>query len=271
MTAHATPAPGSRWADELRVALDVAARAGDLVVGLQDRLVSIEHKSATDVVTEADHQAEAPIIGALRSAFPGDAFLAEESGRSAGAGAGSGRTWVVDPIDGTVNYANGIPFYCVSIALVEAGRPVVGVVRDPIRGEAFAAVADGPATLGGRPIRASSKGRLRDYVISLGLKGDRVVDRWPSIRSAIRVPRSLGSAALSLAYVANGRFDAYIQQTGLSSWDIAAAGLIAERAGARVTDAVGGPWFDLGAATGSIGLVAAPPRHHGRILALLLG
>jgi len=259
----------SAWTDELRLALEIAARAGDLVVGLQDRLVAIEHKSATDVVTEADHQAEALIIDALRSRFPGDAFLAEESGRSIASGASTGRTWVVDPLDGTVNYANGIPLYCVSIALVEAGRPVVGVVRDPIRGESFAAVADGAATLDGRPIHASSKDRLRDCVISLAVKGDRVVERWPRIRSAVRVPRALGTAALSLAYVANGRFDVFVQQTGLSPWDIAAAGLIAERAGAVVTDAVGGSWFDLDAPDRSIGLVAAPPRHHSAIIALL--
>jgi myo-inositol-1(or 4)-monophosphatase len=267
--APSDPAVPSAWADELRLALDVAARAGLLAVGLQDRLVSIEHKSATDVVTEADHQAEALIIGALRSAFPGDSFLAEESGRSTSDDIRTGRTWVIDPIDGTVNYANGIPLFCVSIALVEDGRPVVGVVRDPIRGESFAAVADGPATLDGRPIHASSKERLRDCVISLSLRGDRVVQRWPRVRSAVRVPRALGTAALSLAYVANGRFDAFVQQTGLSNWDIAAAGLIAERAGAVVSDATGGPWFDLDTPDRSIGLVAAPARHHAPILALL--
>ncbi len=269
LDASSHAAAPSAWADELRLALHVAARAGVLVVGLQDRLISVEHKSPTDVVTEADHRAEALIIGALRLAFPGDSFLGEESGRSTSVDVRSGRTWVIDPIDGTVNYANGIPLFCVSIALIEAGRPVVGVVRDPIRGESFAAVADGPATLEGRPIRSSSKKQLRDCVISLSLRGDRVAKRWPRVRSAVRVPRALGTAALSISYVANGRFDAFVQQTGLSSWDIAAAGLIAERAGAIVSDATGGPWFDLDAPDRSIGLVAAPPRHHGPILSLL--
>jgi len=266
------PGPvGTRWSAELAFALDLATRAGAVLVDLQGRLVAIEHKSETDVVTEADHASEALVLEAVRTRFPGDAVLSEEIGRVASAEgvAPSGRTWVVDPLDGTVNYANGLPLYCVSIALVVDGRPVVGVVRDPVRGEAYAATEDGPATVDGIPIDVRVKGRLRDCIVSLGLSGDRSPERWLRIRPEIRVPRGFGSAALSLAYVANGRFDAFIQETNLSAWDVAAAGLIAERAGITVTSIDGGAWFGAHAPSQSLSILAAPQPHHARLLELL--
>jgi myo-inositol-1(or 4)-monophosphatase len=177
--------------------------------------------------------------------------------------------WIVDPLDGTVNYANGIPFFCVSIGLAVDGRPVAGVIFDPMRDEAFTATADGPALLDGRPVVASGKDKLSDFVISMGLSGRAVAQRTRRVRRQIRIPRSMGSAALSLAYVANGRFDAFIQQGGLSSWDIAAAGLIAERGGAVVTATDGAEWFDVSRASRSIGVLAAPAGHHGVLLDLI--
>lgn len=278
MTGNATrpgPSTSSRFAAELAFALEVATRAGELLMDRYERVARIDYKSARDVVTEVDHLSEALILDAIRVAFPGDALLAEETGEHDGGGegqtatSGQGRVWVVDPLDGTINYANGIPFFCVSIALVEGGRPVVGVVHDPCRGELFAATADGPATLAGNPIRASNKEKLSDFVISMALSGRAVATRARGVRKAIRVPRSMGSAALALAYVANGRFDAFVQQGGLSTWDIAAAGLIAEQAGATVTDLQGEPWFEIGAPAKSIGVLAAPPAHHGELLRLL--
>jgi myo-inositol-1(or 4)-monophosphatase len=180
----------------------------------------------------------------------------------------AGRTWVVDPLDGTVNYANGIPYFCVSIALVEDGRPVLGAVCDPMRGETWWATANGPAWLGDREIHASRKEALTDFVISLALGGRAVATRGRAVRKAIRASRNTGSAALALAYVANGRFDAFLQSGGMSAWDVAAAGLIAERAGAVVTDATGGPWFDVEGATRRFGIVAAPALHHATLLGL---
>ncbi len=266
--------PEPRLAAELEFAGTIAAQAGRLLMDRYERVGRIDHKSARDVVTEVDHLSEALILDAIRARFPGDAILAEESGQhhrrdGSNATSAAGRTWVVDPLDGTVNYANGIPFFCVSVALVVDGRPAVGVVYDPSRGESFAATVDGPATLHGRPIRVSDKERLSDYVVSLALSGRAATTRVRNIRRSIRIPRSMGAAALALAYVANGRFDAFIQSSGLSTWDIAAAGLIAERAGAVVTDLSGGPWFDLAREARSLGVLAAPPAHHPALLALV--
>ncbi len=274
--------PGGRHARELAFAVEVARRAGELQLERYERVERVDLKSPKDVVTEVDHLSEALILDAIRATFPGDALLGEESGEHAAGGgeaatSGIGRVWVVDPLDGTINYANGIPFFCISVALVEDGTPVVGVIHDPTRGETFAATADGPATLASDrrptplPVAIPDKGALSDFVVSMALSGRSVATRARAVRRAVRVSRSMGSAALALVYVANGRFDAFVQQGGLSLWDIAAAGLIAERGGARVTDLAGGPWFDLAHPPKSIGILAAPPAHHGALLGLIAG
>jgi myo-inositol-1(or 4)-monophosphatase len=276
------PAPdnaSSAWAPELAFALEAARSAGGVLMDRYERIERIEYKSAKDVVTEADHLSEELVIRAIRERFPDDAILAEESGghvpgvadATDGASKASGRIWVIDPLDGTVNYANGLPVFCVSIGFVVDGRPVVGVVLDPTRDETFAATADGPATLDDRPIHASTKEQLTDFVISLALGGRSVASRERAIRTAVRVPRSMGSAALGLVYVGNGRFDAFVQEGGLSAWDIAAAGLIAERAGATVTAFEGSRWYDSGRKTRTAGIVAAPPAHQPRLRALATG
>ena len=263
--------PAAELQDALAVAQSIAVRAGELLVERYERVERVDHKSAKDVVTEVDHLSEQLILDGIRARFPDDGILAEESGehhavRGAEATLARGRTWVVDPLDGTVNYANGLPFFCVSIALLVDGQPAVAVIRDPMRRETFCAVRGDPATLDGRPVAASDKERLEDLVVSMSLSGRAVAGRVRAMRKAIRVSRNMGSAALALAYVANGRFDAFVQSGGLSAWDIAAAGLIAECAGATVTDMAGGPWFDLSRKSQSIGVIAAPKRHHGELL-----
>jgi myo-inositol-1(or 4)-monophosphatase len=255
-----------RWGVELAAAIELVQSAGRLVAARYEDSGPVAYKGARDIVTEVDHAAEALIRAGIAERFPTDAFYGEESGRDATVAA---RVWVCDPVDGTINYANGLPFFCVSLALVADGRPVVGAVHDPLRRETFAAAADGPATLDDRPVRASAKERLSDVVMALAVGGRAPARRIARVRHEIRVSRTMGSAALSLAYVANGRFDAFSQTVGLSAWDVAAAGFIAERAGAVVTDLNGGPWFDLGAPTGGIGILAAPAPHHARLLALL--
>ncbi|MFL5769593.1 MAG: inositol monophosphatase family protein [Chloroflexota bacterium] len=273
-SASSVPAPPSALrAADLAFATDIAREAGRILMDRYERIERIDYKSARDIVTEVDHLSEEMIIAAIRERHPGDGVLAEESGahptrEGHQPDAGSGRVWIIDPVDGTVNYANGIPFFCVSIGLAVDGRPSVGVVFDPARDELFAASADGPATLDGEPVRASEKEKLSDFVVQMALGGRAVVRRARAVRKQIRISRSMGSSALALAYVANGRFDAFIQQGGMSNWDVAAAGLIAERAGATVTAMDGGPWFEISAKSQSVGVVAAPSAHHAALLAL---
>ena len=269
----ADPIGGSKYAADLALTLEIAAAAGRVLMERYERVERVDYKSARDIVTEVDHLSEELIIAAIRARHPDDGILAEESGaQSTGAGdaaaSGRGRVWIIDPVDGTINYANGIPVFCVSIGLAIDGQPAVGVVLDPTRQDFFAATADGPATLNGIPITVSDKETLTDFVVAASLAGRTVASRARSLRKAIRISRSMGSAALALAYVANGRFDAFVQQGGMSVWDVAAAGLIAERAGATVTDASGGPWFDIARGTRSVSILAAPPAHHPKILEL---
>ena len=288
----------SRFAPDAAFARALAERAGAILREHYERVEEVRLKSAKDVVTEVDHLSEELILGAIRDRFPGDGILAEESGEHRGhSRAGSsghdadrdalgdgeasgdpaetaarslahGRSWIVDPLDGTVNYANGLPLFCVSLALVVDGQPSVGVVHDPLRGETFWATADGPAMLGDRVLAVSGKDRLDDTVLQLALAGRAVTTRARGVRKAVRVTRNIGTSALAFAYVAAARFDAAIQTAGMSAWDIAAAGLIAERAGATVTDAEGGPWFDVARATRTCGCLAAPPAHHAELLRL---
>jgi len=262
-----------RWADELAFATDLARQAGALLLDSYERLERIDYKSKRDVVTNADYASERLVIDAIKARYPDDAILAEESGAHAGVlrddGSHNGRRWVIDPLDGTVNYANGIPYYCVSIGLVVDDRPSVGVVFDPARDDLYTATVDGPAALAGAPIRASTKETLSDYVVSLAVIGRGGLMRERRITPLIRIHRRMGSAALSLAYVANGRFDAFVQNGGLSPWDVAAAGLIVERAGAIVTNLEGGPWWSSTVRGPRISVVAAPPAQHGALLELL--
>jgi myo-inositol-1(or 4)-monophosphatase len=181
----------------------------------------------------------------------------------------SGRVWIVDPLDGTINYANGIPFFCISIALVAEGRPVVGVVYDPTRDETFAGAVDGPSLRNGEPVRVGDKEKMEDLVATIAVGGRGTVRKRRNALSSIRAHRSMGSAALTLSYVACGRFDIYAQGNGLSAWDVAAAGLIAERAGAAVTTLDGRPWFDVSYPAKKWPCLAASPRHHATMLEML--
>jgi myo-inositol-1(or 4)-monophosphatase len=263
----------SRWADELAFATDLARRAGAILTDSYERVERIDYKSKRDVVTNADYASERLVIDAIKARYPDDAILAEESGEHAGVlrddGSHNGRGWVIDPLDGTVNYANGIPYYCVSIALVVDDTPAVGVVLDPARDDCYAATADGEATLDGEPITCSDKTELSDYVVSLAVIGRGGLSRERRIAPRIRIHRRMGSASLALAYVANGRFDAYVQNGGLSPWDVAAAGLIAERAGAVVTDIHGAPWWNPKARAARVNVLAAPRAQHASLLELL--
>jgi myo-inositol-1(or 4)-monophosphatase len=155
--------------------------------------------------------------------------------------------------------------------MVRDGRPAIGVAHDPVRGETFAAASGGPAFLNGDRIESPGKERLGDYVVSLNITGRAAGRPNARVRRAVRAVRNMGSAALALAYVGNGRFDGFVQSGGLSLWDIAAAGVIASSGGALVTDLGGGPWLRVDDGPSSISVLAAPPAGHAGFLALVRG
>ncbi len=192
-----------------------------------------------DVVTIADKESEAAILGHIRSEFPDHAILAEESGASDSPM--SRWRWVVDPLDGTTNYSQGLPLFSVSIALEHDGEAVVGVVHAPRLGETFTAIRGGGARLNGETIHCSDKTSLRRAVLSTGMPVDRAenpdnnLDNISRVVNEIRGLRRLGSAAIDLCYVGAGFLDGY-WELALHRWDVAAGRLIAAEAGADIVD-----------------------------------
>lgn len=220
----------------LTVAKAIAHEAGQLARRrfLDNKRSAFSFKGHQDYLTETDGEVERFIAAALARAFPGDAFIGEEGGGEAGE-----NTWIIDPIDGTSNFARGIPHFCVSIGFLRAGRPEVGVIYAPMLDELYAARTGGGATLNGLPIKVSDTSRLDHAVIEMGWSPRRPVSRYISavetaISSGISVRRS-GSGALGIAYAAAGRIDGYCE-IHINSWDVAAGVVIADEAGARLSD-----------------------------------
>ena len=235
---------------ERRVAVDAARAAGRL---LRDELSGarrIAYKGTpTNLVTEMDQRAEALILERLRGAFPDDGILAEELGAAAGR---SERRWLVDPLDGTTNYAHGLPIFGVSIALETARRLMLGVVYDPSRDEMFVGERGGGATLNDAPIKVSAAPSLGASLLVTGFPyniretRDTNLPEYAAFSLRARAVRRLGSAAIDLAYVACGRFDAY-WELRLGAWDVAAGAVLVEEAGGRVSDLDGGDeWWGSG-------------------------
>jgi myo-inositol-1(or 4)-monophosphatase len=228
--------------ERLAFASELARQAGNLLRQAYGRKIEAEHKGAVDLVTEYDLRAEQLLTQAIRQASPTDAILAEEGGAS---GAGE-LTWVIDPLDGTTNFARGVPFFCVSIACVQNRRPVLGVVYDPMRDELFTASTGGGTTLNGRPLTVSQTGSLDKSLLVTGFpydirtNPDNNLSQYALLSVRSLGVRRLGSAALDLAYVAAGRFDGF-WEFRLSPWDFAAGMLLVPEAGGRVTRADGGP------------------------------
>ncbi len=220
----------------LEVAEELAREAGALLLRRYegDRGEGVAMKSTpTDLVSEADRASERMIVERLAQLRPADGVLGEEGAGSEGE---SGLRWVVDPLDGTVNYLFGIPQWCVSIAVQDAaGATLAGAVFDPCRGEMWSARADGPATCNGEPVAGSRREDLASAMVATGFGYDARI-RAAQARIAddliprVRDIRRLGSAALDLAWTAAGRYDAYYER-GVKIWDVAAGMLICERAG----------------------------------------
>ncbi len=252
---------------ERRVAIDAARAAGHLLRSEFRASHRIASKGTSiDLVTEMDGRAEELIVGRLARAFPDDTILAEERGTAAGR---SGRRWIVDPLDGTTNYAHGMPIYCVSIALEIGGRVALGVVYDPHRDECFVAERGRGATLNGAPLRVSATATLGESLLSTGYQYDiRSSSRNNLAEHAALLLRShsvreIGSAVLNLASVAAGRLEAF-WELSLGAWDVAAGALLVEEAGGRVTSPSGGP-LDLAAPS----VVASNGVIHDEILKVL--
>ncbi|MDO9302948.1 MAG: inositol monophosphatase family protein [Anaerolineales bacterium] len=235
----------------------LAREAGAILREGYSKEHTISYKGVIDLVTEIDHASESFLLKEIQTHFPDSHILAEESGEIKGGNEGN---WYIDPLDGTVNYSHHIPLFCVSIAYAFNGSVIFGAVYDPLRDEMFTAERGQGAFLNGKPIHASSTTELQKSLLVTGFPYDTWDTKQDNFRNFEKLGkltqgvRRLGSAALDGCYVASGRFDAFWELT-LKPWDIAAAGLIAEEAGARVTATDGEP--DYISAPQSI-LAAAP-------------
>jgi myo-inositol-1(or 4)-monophosphatase len=227
--------------DLLQFTEGIARQAGAILLEGYGNVRHIQHKGAIDLVTEFDKRSEELILSAIQREFPGHAILAEESGRN---NTISEYEWVIDPLDGTTNFANGIPIFSVTISLFKNNSPIVGVTYDPLRNEMFSAESECGATLNNQPIHVSARANLQDAVISTGFPYDlrtnprNNLDQFVQFQLRTRAVRHLASAALDCAWTAMGRLDAY-WEFGVQPWDVGAGALIVQEAGGRVTSVHG--------------------------------
>ena len=217
---------------------DAASEAGALLIQYFRRPLKTRYKGAANLVTEADTDSERLIITRLKHRHPEVAFLSEEAG---GQMIEKGLLWVIDPLDGTTNFAHGFPWFSVSIALVSSGEPTLGVIYHPTTDELFIAGAGMGAFRNGDRIRVSTTASLIECLVTTGFyyhKGEelsRQIAVFDRVHQRVQTIRRPGSAALDLAYVAAGYFDAFWEQ-GLAPWDVAAGYLLVREAGGVVTD-----------------------------------
>lgn len=228
----------------LNFAVQTAREAGAVLVDRLGRALQVSSKGDIDLVTEADLASEKLIIERIKSHYPRHAILAEESGATEIVAGTSDWKWIIDPLDGTTNYAHGYPCFCVSIGLERAGSIEIAVIYDPMRDEVFAAERGQGATLNGRPMRVSVIEDLNSAMLCTGFPYN-VRERpnferdFANFTMEAQAVRRDGSAAIDLAYVACGRFDGFWED-GLNAWDVAAGLLLIEEAGGLVTDFAGG-------------------------------
>jgi myo-inositol-1(or 4)-monophosphatase len=227
----------------LATAIEAVSRAGDVMMSRSGGNVHIDKKGTIDLVTDVDMAIEREFRALVAGRFPDHEVLAEELG---GSGAvPPGPCWVFDPIDGTTNFAHGLPIFCASVALEIDGEAEVAAVYDPTRKELFTAERSGGAFLNGQPIRVSSARELVNAMLVTGFpydvhdRVDEIVGLFGAFVGRARAVRRLGSAAIDLCYVAAGRLDAF-WESDLKPWDIAGGSLIVQEAGGRVTDMAGG-------------------------------
>ncbi len=230
---------------------------------------ALTFKDGREAVTAAGPAVERLLRARIGAAFPGDTIVGEELG---GQAPESGRTWHLDPIDGTLNFALGLPGFCVSLALLQDGEPIAACIHVPVGDDTYTAVAGGGARLNGRPLQVSGRSRLADAVVSAQLKKDGRLAREPERLQALLVQtmklRKVGAIALELAYVAAGAYDALVAGNpgGIPTYDVAAGLLLVREAGGRVSGSDGAPYRNGGA-----DLVASNGLVHDELCRLLDG
>jgi myo-inositol-1(or 4)-monophosphatase len=231
--------------------------------------IRIDHKSAIDLVTEYDRRSEAYLLNEIGRRFPGDRVVTEESGVVKGSDCCQ---WFLDPLDGTTNFAHGIPMFAVSIGYAQDSVTRFGVVYDPLRGELFTAERGLGAFLNGKPLRVADTRELAHSLVVTGFpydirtNPDNNLDHYNRFSLECLAVRRMGSASLDLCYLAAGRFDGF-WELRLSPWDVAAGGLIAEEAGARVTALDGSPGYLIP----PYSILAAAPAIHPQMLQVING
>lgn len=273
MTSGGSEPGGAAAVDPLLVATAAEAvlHAGAMQRARFGTDVRVGKKGVIDLVTQVDLEVERWFRGMIEERFPSHAVLAEELADRAGAPARPRHCWVFDPLDGTVNYAHGLPIFCASLALEVDGAPVVAAVYDPLREELFTAERGAGARLNGAPLRVSTTPALVDAMLCTGFPYDvhetvdEVIGLFGAFVAEARAVRRLGSAALDLCYLAAGRFDGFWEQR-LHPWDMAAGALLVTEAGGRVSTMAGAP-FD--SREGSI--VATNGLLHDAMLATIRG
>ncbi len=232
--------------DPLQTAIEMALESGRIQKESLTKHFAIHHKGEINLVTDVDIACQEKIISIINERFPDDDIIAEEQSNSYD---GDKNRWIIDPVDGTTNYAHGYPFFCTSIAYEAKGRIVAGVVYNPIMDELFFAAAGKGAYLNGNRIGVSRIDNLKLSLLSTGFPYDLAtnpnnnINHFVNFLYAAQAVRRDGSAALNLSYVACGRFDGF-WELHLNPWDLAAGALILEEAGGRITDLTGGQ-FDI--------------------------
>jgi fructose-1,6-bisphosphatase/inositol monophosphatase family enzyme len=249
------------------VARACAREAGRVLRAVYGRPLTETVKGRGNIVTEADFASERLIASLLAAEFPGHGLLAEETRADTPL---SGFVWVIDPLDGTRNFASGLPLFCVNVALCLDGEPLLGLTYDPLRREELLAVRGRGLRLDGRAVRASTKPSVRDSVLGMDMGFDdrrgrlmleSIIALWPGMQ-AVRI---IGSAALGIAYAACGRLDLFVHHS-LKPWDLAAGILLVREGGGVITDRDGGP-----ATLRSEGVVCGGPVVHADFLRLAAG
>ncbi len=224
-----------------KTACRIVLKAGKYLKDNSKKIKKISYKGDINLVTNVDREVEAILIGSLSREFPDIGFLAEESGKT---GCGSGLKWVIDPIDGTTNFAHGFPFYAISVGLEKAGKPVLGIVYNPEHNEFFYAEKGKCAFLNGKRIKVSTVKELKKSLLmtgfsyKLGKSMDENLVHFRNFLISSQAVRRAGSASLDLCYVACGRLEAF-WELDLFPWDTAAGWLIVKEAGGEVTDFTG--------------------------------